>query len=188
MDSKLAGVAEVKAFVTPFIGWLVRVGPEAEKFGDPYLYTCPVEWRDGVWTLVAYPNPPPTPEALKAAARAFAAMGYGEIAYERLGENGRVVRLFTEDGVTIMRHEKINAPHVRDTPRDHAGKPDWQTIKAVTLAMIDQVDSGHYTMDDGGQVDSANGSHDDERALMKAMRGLKSNQRLLWCVRGETVT
>jgi hypothetical protein len=90
------------------------------------------------------------------------------------------------NGEPRMHIKKIKAPHAKDAPRDVNGKPDWSVVKAAMTAMTDQIDAGHYSFDDGGQVDSANGSHDDEKALMKALRGMRTNQRLLWFVRGET--
>lgn len=179
----------MKAFIVPFTGWLVRAGPDAEQFGDIYLYTCPAELRDGVPTLIAYPTRSPTAEALEAAAQAFAREGYREIHFERFGDRPHLTRLtFEANGEISMKHEKIRAPHVREVPRGPNNKPDWATVKATNEKMVEQIDAGHYTIDDGGQVDSANNSHDDEKALMKAMRGLKPNQRLLWFVRGETDT
>lgn len=84
------------------------------------------------------------------------------------------------------RADKVRIPHAgKSAKRDQMGKPDWPQARAIIQGVLPQFDSGHYTLDNIGQVDTANKSRDDEKDLMQAMRGLKPNQRLLWFVRGE---
>lgn len=163
---------------------VVRAGPLAHRHGDPYVATCffRITTDDaGQKTAELIGLTDHVDIALVRAAKRALNEADFRVTWKRLKDDPYTLTDSPEGNK--MHVQKIKAPHANDAIK--ASKPDWPTIKATTLAMIDQVDAGHYTIDAIGQVDPNNNSHADEQAAIQAIRSLKPNQSILWFVRGE---
>lgn len=60
-------------FAERFVGYLLRIGPEARAYGDPYLWAIPIR-DDG--EIVGVSTTPLTPEAARTAIKAAQSLGF----------------------------------------------------------------------------------------------------------------
>lgn len=172
----------------------IRVGENCDKWSAPYDARCNVDNTGDLAVIEAYAGA--YSEERRNVVIGLVNRETGKrVLFDRLVP-GRPAVTYVQsetgpfgEGKIIMHVQKMKAPHAgRDTKKDAHGKPDPEQVEQVTLAMIEQRKAGHYTYDAMGQVNSANGSRDDEKTLMAAMRGMKPNQKLIWLLRGEADT
>lgn len=128
----------LKWFLQPFNGWLVRIGPEAEKYGDAYLWCVPISDRG---ELTGFSSRRPTASGLKAALHAANTLGFYNPIIERRGVHPRT--LVVSEGLIkgVFSMSKHKYAHVEEK---HAadGSIDPAVAKANVASYNEAVQSG----------------------------------------------
>lgn len=135
---------------------IVRAGPLAERFGDPFVSSC-MGSKDGkIVTLKAYAESP-TPEMTKAAARAILADGFEEVHLDRAGQNPRRL-VFTKGENGEIRMSKVKKEAIRPV-KDIFKADGTLNVPEATFGLahaMGQDAAGHISITHGSATEHAN--------------------------------
>jgi len=151
----------LKYFCKPFTGWLVRIGPDAEEYGDPYWWVVAVSTEG---ELTGFSSVPPTAEGLKTALRAAIALGFPKPIIDRRGANPRTLEVsngVTKGAFIVKRskhdraHNRKHMPHIEEAMKDD-GTMDVPAMEAALPEVVAAVKAGKLKILSGHQIDLPN--------------------------------